>query len=613
MALNRNEFEVLRMQAASKRDLAVDHLHYGNQICDEDRERAIASCAAAGFFEDGRITQKGREALVPYKVDNAVIMAAGLSSRFVPLSYEHPKGLLRVRGEVLIERQIEQLLTAGISDITVVVGYKKEYFFYLKEKYGVDIVVNDLFAERNNNWSVWLVRDRLRNTYLCSSDDYFIENPFEPYVYKAYYSTVFEAGETLEWCVYTDTCGAEDEIGDERNSAEGRITRVHIGGERAWAMLGHAYFDRQFSAQFINILKQDILKEETEPRLWEGIYADHVSELDMEARHFKDGIIYEFDNLSELEDFDPEFISNVDSAIFDNICRQLGCERTAIHDFYPIKNGLTNLSCHFTVGDKEYVYRHPGTGTDKIIDRKTELEANQAAAQLGVDKTFITMDPSEGWKLCYFVKNARNLDDHDPAQMSEGLTMIRKFHESGVTVDAHVDFFPDSKKWEKILEEQGPITIPGYFELREKCARLDAYSKDDGFPVVLCHNDLQAPNYVIGEDGQMSIIDWEYAGMADPYNDLGCFAMVSQFDSDETDGVLAYYLGRTPTECERRHFWSRVVMNGFYWYLWALVKEQLGAGVGEWLYIYYSFAADYVDRTLAWYDKAAAQGEIQKH
>ena len=54
------------------------------------------------------------------KVDNAIILAAGMSSRFVPLSYEIPKGLLVVKGERLIERQIRQLKEAGIDDITVV-------------------------------------------------------------------------------------------------------------------------------------------------------------------------------------------------------------------------------------------------------------------------------------------------------------------------------------------------------------------------------------------------------------------------------------------------------------------------------------------------------------
>ena len=75
------------------------------------------------YIKKGLLSEKGKEALAPYKVENAMIMAAGKGTRFVPLTYEIPKGLLRVKGEVLIERQIEQLRKAGIHNITVVVGY----------------------------------------------------------------------------------------------------------------------------------------------------------------------------------------------------------------------------------------------------------------------------------------------------------------------------------------------------------------------------------------------------------------------------------------------------------------------------------------------------------
>ena len=68
------------------------------------------------------------------KVDNAIIMSAGTASRFAPLSYELPKALIEIRGEVLIERQIRQLLDAGIKEIVVVLGYKAEKFEYLKNK-----------------------------------------------------------------------------------------------------------------------------------------------------------------------------------------------------------------------------------------------------------------------------------------------------------------------------------------------------------------------------------------------------------------------------------------------------------------------------------------------
>lgn len=117
-----------------------------------------------GLVVDGALSDAGFEALAPFKVDNAIILAAGLSSRFAPISYEKPKGLLHVRGEILIERQIRQLQESGIDDITVVAGYKKEYFFYLEEKHGVSIVVNEEYATRNNHSSLMVVRERLSNT-----------------------------------------------------------------------------------------------------------------------------------------------------------------------------------------------------------------------------------------------------------------------------------------------------------------------------------------------------------------------------------------------------------------------------------------------------------------
>ena len=118
-------------------------------------------------------------------VDNAVIMAAGTSSRFAPLSYEKPKALIEVKGEVLIERQIRQLKEAGVPEIYVVTGYKSEMFTYLQEKMGVHLIFNPDYLTRNNNASIYAVKDILKNTYICSADNYFSENPFEKVCIKS--------------------------------------------------------------------------------------------------------------------------------------------------------------------------------------------------------------------------------------------------------------------------------------------------------------------------------------------------------------------------------------------------------------------------------------------
>ena len=106
-------------------------------------------------FEKSRLEYEKTKAepfeLRDYKVENAVILAAGITRDNM---YAPPKGLLKVDGVPIIERQIEQLIEAGIHDIAVVVGYKKEMFFYLEEKYGVTLIGNPRL-DKNNIYSLF--------------------------------------------------------------------------------------------------------------------------------------------------------------------------------------------------------------------------------------------------------------------------------------------------------------------------------------------------------------------------------------------------------------------------------------------------------------------------
>ena len=553
---------------------------------------ATRECEAAGYINERAINDAGREALEPYRVTGAVIMAAGLSSRFAPISYERPKGTLKVRGEILVERQIRQLHEAGITNIALVVGYKKEYFFYLADKYGVDIVVNREYSTRNNNGSLWLVKDRLDNTYVCSSDDYFTTNPFEPYVYKAYYSANYVEGPTDEWCIKTGP-------GD-------RITGATVGGADAWVMLGHVYFDRVFSAKFREILEQVYHLPETVSKLWESIYLDHIKSFDMVIRRYPDGVIHEFDSVDELRSFDPLFMENVDSEVFDHIADTLGCAKSEIRDFYPLKQGITNLSCHFAVGDNEYVYRHPGIGTEKIVDRSAEFKALRVAAEMGIDDTFIAGDPEAGWKISRFVRDVRNLDVTRDDELKAAMEMDRALHTSGRTLARSFDFIAEADRYEGLLRQFGPIDVPGYEDLRDKVRRLKAFADADSFEVVPSHNDFFPPNFLVATDGTISLIDWEYAGMSDVAADFGTMVVCTpEMTRERARAALEFYLGHAPSEAEERHFFAYEVFAGWCWYVWALVKEAEGDDVGEWLYTYYSHATRTLDTLLASYEAVA--------
>ena len=280
-----------------------------------------------------------------YKVDNAVIMAAGTASRFAPLSYEKPKALIEVKGEVLIERQIRQLQAAGISQIIVVVGYMKEAFLYLKDKFGVIIVENDSYLTRNNNASIYAAKEYIRNSYICSSDNYFNDNPFESEVDEAYYAAVYAQGHTEEWCMKED--------------ADGYISDVQIGGENAWFMLGHVFWTEAFSKAFLEILERIYNLPETENLLWEKIFMAHLDTLKMKIRKYPESFIFEFDTLDELREFDTSYVDDTRSEILSGAAKTLGCRQRDIRQVQAYKD--TNNAAagvRFHVGEKIYQYSY---------------------------------------------------------------------------------------------------------------------------------------------------------------------------------------------------------------------------------------------------------------
>lgn len=306
------------------------------------------------------ITEFGYEYLSYYKVDNAIIMAAGMSSRFAPLSYERPKSLLEVKGEILIERQIKQLMEAGISDITIVVGYMKEKFMYLKEKFSVDIVENDDYFRYNNTSSLIRVTERLKNTYICSSDNYFLINPFEKYVYRAYYSCIYADGKTNEYCVTTDKSG--------------RITDVVIGGNSSWIMLGHVYFDKKFSEKFREILIREYEEDITRTQLWEILYIRFIDELEMYINKYDGDFIKEFDSLEELRAFDVNYVKDTKSVIIKKICGILKSKDEEISEIATVKNENNDLSFSFKCKGRKYIFTMKEDKRMFFVDEKTGEE-----------------------------------------------------------------------------------------------------------------------------------------------------------------------------------------------------------------------------------------------
>lgn len=519
---------------------------------------------------------------------NAIILAAGTSSRLAPLSYEKPKGLLMIKGEVLIERQIRQLQEAGINDIFVVVGYKAEMFQYLSEKYGVTLVYNEDYKLYNNTSSLIRVIDKLENSFICSSDNYFSHNVFLYQSNTSYYSALYSEDPTNEYCLKID----EDD----------NIVGVTIGGEKSWYMVGHVFFNKTFSEKFREILLLEYPKEDTKLGYWEDLYIRYIDRLPkMKVLRYHPHEIEEFDSLKDLRAFDAEFINNTGCKVFKNICGVLQCEEKDICDIVVLKDGMTNSSFRFTCmkDGKKYVYRHPGEGTEAFINRNSEFFSMQVAKELNLDSTFVYMHPTEGWKLSYFIENARVLNYHNTGELKMALSLLSKLHQANIQSNYSYRLWEQANDFFEKIQRIGKDKTSDFYTLRDKMGKLFRKVEADAWPECLNHCDALAANFLIESDAcgeRMTLIDWEYSGQGDTAQDLGSFIACSDMSYDEVLYAIEVYLNHKPSDEELRHYLAYIAIASYCWYLWAIYQKANGIDTGEFMDLWYGYTYIYLDK-----------------
>lgn len=538
--------------------------------------------------EEGTLTEKGLCALEPYRVRNAVIMAAGTSSRFAPLSFEKPKGLFTVRGEVMIERQIRQLKERGITEIYVVVGYMKELFYYLEKKFGVKILVNREFQSRNNLSSVLAAQEVFGNSYLCYSDNYLQKNPYRSYVWRSYFAAQYSEGYTDEYVLKTDK--------------NGKIVQYYPAGEDCWYQMGEMYFDRKTAQDFLNLLKKEYDYPGIADMKVDDFFMRHLSSLDFYMEKRDSDAVLEFDNITEIEAFDDQFLRNMGENILTNICRTLSCKETEICDVERISAGNTNVIFSFRVKDASYIYRHPGLGSDKIIDRNREEIAMKKAAEIGLDPTLIACDSKKGWKICRFIENV-GFDYENLSDEERGVRMLSRFHRG--KEKHHLGFRMDMMQRAK---EIGNLVPSEFFEqhqeyavLRQQTEKLYRLAEADGYEPEMCHNDCCDTNILLGKTGTF-LIDWEYAGDNDPAADLSTFIIGARHSREEVERILSIYFDRKPDEKERRHFYAWIAICAYFYYTWGIFEENLGKDIGDLSYIWYRYIEEYLPLATAMYE-----------
>lgn len=216
---------------------------------------------------------------------NAIILAAGMGTRLRPLTNDRPKCLVAVNGVPMVERQIQFLKEKGIDDITLISGYKAESLEYLKDRYGVDIVFNDRYDTCNNINSLYIVKERFRDTYVLEGDVYMDKNVLLSEVSQSTYFARKKKYEN-EWGLEVD----------ENN----RLMKINIGAGDGFLMSGISYWKKEDCQKIISHMEEVYATKDYTNLYWDSMVLDIYPDLDIHVREIEG--IYEIDTPEELKE-----------------------------------------------------------------------------------------------------------------------------------------------------------------------------------------------------------------------------------------------------------------------------------------------------------------------
>ena len=248
----------------------------------------------AGLVDGGAVSASGLDALEPYRVKRAVIIAAGFGSRLVPVTLNTPKPLVRVNGKRIIDGILDALLAACIEDIVIVRGYLSEQFDQLLYKYPmIRFLENPVYNEANNISSAMVARYMLSNAYVFEAD-LLISNP--KIITKYHYTSDFLAikkDRTDDWCFIVK---------------DGVIVEEKVGGLDCWQMVGISYWNEEDGHKLSDDIKMTYEQPGGKERYWEQVPLVFCQKhYKVEVRECRENDIIEIDTFRELKAIDKTY------------------------------------------------------------------------------------------------------------------------------------------------------------------------------------------------------------------------------------------------------------------------------------------------------------------
>ena len=520
----------------------------------------------------GELSKKAKTFIKENQPQRAIILAAGFGMRMVPINTEIPKGLMEVKGEVLIERMIRHLHEVGITDIQVVVGFMKERYEYLIDEFQVKLVVNSEYQVKNNLHSLSKVKSSLDKTYIIPCDIWSEENPFSDF-------------EAYSWYMVTNEQSIESTVRVNRKRELVMIDETEEGNQ----MIGLCYVMGEEAKLVQEKLQEFAKKPSYDHEFWECTLQDKNKWI-IPSKVVDSEQIIEINTYEQLREIDGNS-ANLQTDAISIIQDCFNVEVDEIKNITVLKKGMTNRSFLFECQSQKYIMRIPGEGTDHLINRKEEADVYQALENRQICDDVLYMNPDNGYKITAYLEDATNCNAENWNEVEACMMKLREFHELNLTVDhrfdifGQIDFYESLWNGEKSYFKDYETTKAAIFELKKW---IDTLEKNE----TLVHIDAVPDNFLFTKNG-IRIIDWEYAGMQDPDVDIAMFCIYSLYSREQVDHLIDLYFKGDVSPIIRTKIYAYIASAGLLWSNWCEYKRSLGIDFGEYSLCQYRYAKEY--------------------